>query len=174
MSEQLALIEQESDEAMLLPREVAAKRYTATTAERLEQRRNHILDLIAFGMPVNFIAERCHCSHRIVTLLGAKHAATVTASALTFAAALKSFAASAMFFARQKMPEAKFGELTVGMGIATQRAGEIEAAAQGLADLGATTEVEAVNPAVEAARKWLQSRVHSPKSVANSREAVEV
>jgi hypothetical protein len=160
------LLEGESDEALLVPREVAAKRYTATTADKLEERRNHILDLLSFNLPINFIAERTGCSHRIVSLLGAKHCQTVATNAVAFAGVLKAKAAKFLFFAEQKAPDAKFGELMVGVGIATQRAEEMEARAGGAADLNGVTEVEQVNEQAEAARKWLSQR----KSVVQSLE----
>jgi hypothetical protein len=155
---QLSLIEGESDEAMLVPREVAAKRYTAATADKLEARRNHILDLLAFNLPINFIAERTGCNHRIVSLIGAKHCQVVATNAVAFAGVLKAKAAKFLFFAEQKAPDAKFGELMVGVGIATQRAEEMEARAAGTADLAAVTDVEVVNERAEAARKWLANR----------------
>jgi hypothetical protein len=157
-TQQLSLIEGESDEALLVPREVAAKRYTAATADKLEARRNHILDLLAFNLPINFIAERTGCNHRIVSLIGAKHCQIVATNAVAFAGVLKAKAAKFLFFAEQKAPDAKFGELMVGVGIATQRAEELETRAASTADLGAVTDVEVVNERAEAARQWLEQR----------------
>lgn len=158
MSDQLTLLEGESDEALLIPHATATKRYTAATADKLEHRRKHILDLLTFNLPVSFIAERTGCSHRIVTLLGAKYAQEISSNAPTFASVLKAKAAKFLFLAEQKAEGARFGELMVGVGIATQRAEEMEARAAGTLDPASSTDVDVVDEKLEAARKWLEQK----------------
>lgn len=160
---QLELLAGESDEALLVPAAEAAKRFTATTAAKLEQRRRHILDLLAFNVPITWIASRCGCSHRIVTLLGAKYAQEVATDAVAFAQVLKAKAASFLFFAEQKAPDAKFGELMVGVGIATQRATEMEVAANAVLSAESNDgEMETVNDKLEKFRAGLKQLAPGP------------
>lgn len=131
--EQLSLLNGESDDALLFSREEATKRYTASTAEKLEIRRDCILALLGTGMPADLIAKHAHCSDRIVRLLGAKYAQVVAANTLDMVKVLRSLAMKAAFMAGQKLEEAKVGELGVLMGIALQRGQEMEMAGGALA-----------------------------------------
>lgn len=131
MSDQLPLIEAESDEALMLPREAMQKRYTATTVERIEIKRDYILEMFAWGYETATIAQKAHCSTRIVNLLGAKYSQQVAANMGDVVKVLRAKAMKAAFYAEAAMPNAKLGELGVFMGIALQRAQEAELASAG-------------------------------------------
>src|SRR4029077_4340611 len=100
-----------------------------------EMKRDYILDLIAMGLPVERIAEKTHSSTRIVNLLGAKYSQQVAANTSDIVKVLRAGAMKAAFYANEKMPGAKLGELGVFMGISLQRASEMELIAAGTADL---------------------------------------
>lgn len=156
---QLALIEGESDEVMLEPVIVLQKRYTAAVVEKIELKKNYILDLLGFGLPIETVAERTHSSTRTVNMLGAKYSELVAANSMNFAQVLKQKAARFLFLAEQKAPQAKFGELMVGVGIAAQRGQELELGAAGaLNGDGAAIDVSEENQALQNARKFLEER----------------
>lgn len=154
---QLSLIEAESDEALLIPRHEMEKRYTARTVAKVELKRNYILDLLAFGLPIETIAEKTHASTRIVQRLGALYSQQVAADAMKFAQVLKAKAAKFLFLAEQKAEGAKFGELMVGVGIAMQRAQEAELGASSLLP-DTAIDVGEESEGLRAARKFLEDR----------------
>jgi len=157
-NEQLALIDGESDEAMMLPRDEAVKRYTARTAEKLEIRRDCILALIGCGLPVDFIAEKAHCSSRIVKLLGAKYATAVAQNTRKMCDVLGALAMKAAFHLDGKLADARPGELGVIMGISLQRKQEMELGLTPLDDGEKAIELEQESPALASARKFLEER----------------
>lgn len=118
----------ESDDALFLDAADSRKRYTGSTVEKIELKRNYILDLIACGLPADLIASRTKSSTRTVQLLGAKYAQEVAGNIPRFTAALRNKAARWMQLADGKAEDAKFGELMVGVGIALQRTQEMELA----------------------------------------------
>lgn len=136
---QLDLLTGDSEDALLFSREEAAKRFTATTAEKLEIRRDCILALIGTGMPPDMIAKHAHCGEQTVKLLGAKYAQTVAANTLQMVQVLRSLAMKAAYLAGTKMDDAKVSELSVFMGIALQRSQEMEMAGGALAHEEDTT-----------------------------------
>lgn len=146
MIQQLALIEAESDDALLLPREEAAKRYTASGAEKIAHRRDCILAMIGWGMPADQIAKHAHCNHRIVKALGAKYSQRVADSTSDMVKFLRTLALKAAFLAGQKLEDAKVGELSVFMGVALQRSQEMEMASAGATDVNESIDVEADDP----------------------------
>ena len=156
--EQLPLINGESDEALLLPHEEAAKRYTGKTVEKLERIRNGIVMALGCGLPVYFIAQEMHCSERIVKLLGAKYSGLAAASSKEMGKVLGGLAMKAAFHIDQKMGDARVGELGVVMGIALQRKQEMELAGSAAEDPQGAIEAEEVSPALESARKFLENR----------------
>lgn len=156
--QQMSLIAGESDEALLVPRTEAAKRFTGATVDKLELKRNYILDLLGFGMPVETVAERTGASTRVVNLLGAKYAQLVASRNLEFAKVLKAKAAEFLFYASQKAPQAKFGELMVGVGIAAQRGLELEIAGAAVHPEDAALDIESESPALAKAREFLEKQ----------------
>ena len=156
--EQLPLINGESDEALLLPHEEAAKRYTGKTVEKLERIRNGIVMALGCGLPVYFIAQEMHCSERIVKLLGAKYSGLAAASSKEMGKVLGGLAMKAAFHIDQKMGDARVGELGVVMGIALQRKQEMELAGSAAEDPQGAIEMETESPALASARKFLETR----------------
>ena len=162
MSDQLPLISAESDDALFLnPDQLREqKRYTATTVEKIELKRNYILDLVACGLPAEIVAKKTKSSSRTVKLLAAKYAQVIANNIPEFARALRSKAARWTVLADGKAEDAKFSELMVGVGIAVQRAQEMELAGQSAGDLEAhPIALEDDNPRLIAARKFLAERV---------------
>lgn len=174
---QLSLIEAESDEALLLSREDAAKRYTARSAEKLEWRRDCILALTGCGLPVDYVASVAHCSARIVRLLGAKYAQAAAQSTQQMSRVLAGLAMKAAFHLDQKLPDAKPNELAVTLGIALQRKQEMDAGGAGAYDPNAEAiDVTEENPALLSARKRLAERTGKiqPPMDADERRLEEV
>jgi hypothetical protein len=157
MSDQLTLIEAGSDDALLLPRAEMEKRYTGKTVARIETKRNYILDLLAVGLPIEIIAKRTHSNKRIVVALGALYAQQVASDSMRFAQALRAKASRFLFLADQKAGDAKFGELMVGVGIATQRAQELEAGASALTDFAETIDADAESEGLRKFREGLKT-----------------
>lgn len=168
-TEQLSLIDGESEEALLLPAEEARKRYTGSTAEKLEVRRNLILLALGAGFAVEYIAREAHCSTRTVKILGAKYATQAARSTGEMCKVLGSLAMKAAFHLDQKLTDAKPGELGVIMGIALQRKLEMEAYGSGQGDPGEVVDVESVNPALQSAREFVK-QLEQPKPQMNTDE----
>lgn len=156
--EQLDLISGESDEALMLPNDEATKRFTATTVEKLEVKRNGIVALFGCGMPVNFIATTMHCNERIVKLLGAKYSGLAAQSSKEMGKVLGGLAMKAAFHIDQKMGDARVGELGVVMGIALQRKQEMELAGSAAEDTAGAIDLEQESPALASAREFLTQR----------------
>lgn len=173
MNDQLTLIEAESDEALLLPMAELSKRFTGTTANKIEMKRNYICDLLAFGFPVDSIAVKTGSSTRIVKAIGAICAEQVSHNISDVVKILRQKALKATFYADQKMPEAKLGELSVFIGVALQRAQEAEAAAAGgLGPEDGAIDIETENPAVKSVREFLQQQ--KSKQLVDGNEKVQV
>jgi hypothetical protein len=155
---QLALIDGESDEALLLNGDEFQKRFTGTTAEKLEVKRNGIVALFGCGLPVNFIAQTMHCSERIVKLLGAKYSGLAANSSKEMGKVLGGLAMKAAFHIDQKMGDARVGELGVVMGIALQRKQEMELAGMMSPENEDVVDLEEESPALKSARKFFEDR----------------
>lgn len=162
---QLSLIDGESDEALLLPPDKARKIYNAKIAGKLELRRNYVLDLLAFGVPVEVIEEKTHTCRRIIGQLGSQYAEQVASNGMQFARLFKSKAAKFLMLADAKADTAGFGALMVGAGIAAQRGQEAEMAAVPMGDENAgAIDVESENPALASARKFLEQKNNKIKT----------
>jgi hypothetical protein len=162
--QQLSLIDGESDEALMLPRDEAQKRFTASTVEKLETKRNGIVALFGCGLPVYFIAETMKCNDRIVKLLGAKYSGLAASSAKEMGKVLGALAMKAAFHIDQKMADAKVGELGVVMGISLQRKQEMELAGGAVEDVNGAIEAETESPALASARKFFEDRDRALRS----------
>jgi hypothetical protein len=158
VNEQMALIDGESDEALMLPQDEVAKRFTGTTVARLEEKRNGIVALFGCGLPVNYIAQVMHCSEKIVKLLGAKYSGLAARSSQEMGKVLGGLAMKAAFHIDQKMGDARVGELGVVMGIALQRKQEMELAGSAQDDPSGAIEMETESPELASARKFLETR----------------
>ena len=76
---QMILLEAESDEALLLPAERRAKIFTAAQAEKISDRLDCILTLIACRLPVREVARKAHISNHTVAALIMQHAGPIAA-----------------------------------------------------------------------------------------------
>ena len=162
-NEQLALIDGESEEALLLPQEEVQKRYTGRTADRLRQKRNHILDLLGIELPIEEIAQRTESSTRIVKLLGAKYSQTVAGNLRHFSQLFKAKAARFLFLAQTKEGDAKFSDLIAAASFLSQRGMEMEAASYGQPQPNeGSVNVEEVNPALVSAREFVK-QLNAPR-----------
>jgi hypothetical protein len=123
--EQLSLIEAESDDALFTPSPDLPKRYTAEQARNIEAKRDMILLLFGTGIPVERIAATAKVNRRTVEALVAKDAERVALNRQEFAQTLHRLGASWFGLAKTKEHEAKFSELVVAAGIATQRGNEV-------------------------------------------------
>lgn len=165
-NKQLTLIQAESDDALFLDTAdleaaKASKRYTAATVEKIELKRNYILDLIATGMPADTISLRVGCSTRTVNLLAAKYAQMIAQNIPQFAGYLRSLAAKAAYYASTKLEGAKLGELAILIGVTSQRAGEMELAAAGVSE-ESIVNAEEVSSALASARDFVKRLAPPP------------
>lgn len=162
-SGQLELITAESDDVLFLGPEQLASRFTAKTVEKIELKRNYILDLISTGMPPERIASRTRTEKRVVVLLGAKYTEQIAANVPLFAAYLRQKAAKAIAVASDKLETAKVSELAMFAGIALKSAGEMEAAAAGVTEDN-IVDVEQVSPELASAREFLERKKQGTKA----------
>ncbi len=121
--EQLALLDADADDALFVPREDLAKRYTAEQAKGIEAKGETILVLFGYGVPVERIAQLQHVNVRTVNALVAKSAEKVARNRQECAQALHTLGMGWFGLAKAKEHEAKFSELVVAGGIAMQRGG---------------------------------------------------
>lgn len=111
MSEQLTLIEAESDFALLLPEAERRKRYTATQVQKISERLDLILMLIACNAPIREIADRAHISHHTITELIGQHATLIAADMLRYSDWTEGLSAKFLALANQKAEDAPFKDL---------------------------------------------------------------
>lgn len=155
MSEQLALIDAESDEALLLPADVVRKRYTARQVEKIEARLDCIVTMLAWGIPAEKIAAAAHVNHRTLTTIAGRYAERVGKDALSLAEYAAGKAAKFMYLADQKADLAAPDKLMIMHGIARDTMLNCRAVA-GAADLDNTIEAEQVNEKLERFRERLK------------------
>lgn len=166
---QLELIEAESDDVLFLDHGRLSARFTAKTVDRIEMKRNYILDLISTGMPPEHIASRTRTDKRVVVLLGAKYSEQIAANVPLFAAFLRQKAAKAMAIASDKLETAKVGELAMFAGIAIKSAGEMEASAAGVTEDN-VVELEEATPELQSAREYLAKKKQQTKNTKEENE----
>jgi hypothetical protein len=167
MDEQMPLIEAESDEALLLPREELRKRYTAGQAEKVEWRRDCIVAMLGGGVfTIEQICAAAHANERVVKQIAQMHAAKIAQDLQRCGERFISDAAMTFELAKDKREKAPYRDLMVGGGIlATNGLAMKMAGAASGADANPAIEVETVNGKAEEARKWLADR--KPKEVEN-------
>jgi hypothetical protein len=155
--EQLALIEGESEEALLLPKEVCAKQYTAALAEKFEQLREAVVMLLGCGYPVEKIAARLRMSTRTVDTIGARHAVAVAGDAKSMAAVYDDLSMTAAYYLKKKIHEAKPGDLNVTMGVAADKSRDLKMMQGAATDLNAgALEVESESPELAQVRERIK------------------
>lgn len=157
---QLALMDGESEDALLVPPTQAAKLYTGKIVAQNELKKRYICELIAWGYTIEDIARKAGCSTRIVKALGAKFAEDVARNATEFADVMDQKAARLLFLIEQKADSAKFGELGVTFGILKQRATETRLAAGSMAEPVEALEIAPADDALEKFRAGLKKLNH--------------
>lgn len=155
MSEQLALLDAESDEALLLPAEVVRKRYTARQVEKIEARLDCIVTMLAWGIPQEKIAQAAHVNHRTLTTIAGRYAERVGKDALSLADYAAGKAAKFLYLADQKAEGASAKDLAIMHGIVRDTMINCRATA-GATDLDNAIEVEQSNEKLEAFREKLK------------------
>ena len=160
LDEQLVLIDAESDEALLLPAHVRAKRYTAAQVKKIEWKLDCIVTMIACqAIPIPRIAEVAHVQRHTVEALAAQMAERIGADSIRFADYAAATSAQFMYLARQKSDKAPFKDLMIGHGIARDTAINLRAAGGPMNDPNeGAIELEAENPALKSAREFLQGK----------------
>ena len=122
---QPSLISGEDDSAVLFPREVLEKRYTAGQVKELERLRTAIIMLLPIW-PVADIARQLGMSTRTINSLAAAEAQKVAASKNSMVGVLRSSAMRNLALMRGKEDSAKYGELAVALGILMDKARDLD------------------------------------------------
>jgi len=139
--QQLALIEAESDEALLLPDADRRKRYTAGQARQIEWKLDCILAMLACGViPLETIAARAHVNFRIVQELSTRYAERIGSDAIKFSDYAAAKAAKFLYLADQKSGLAGPKDLMIMHGIARDTAINLR-----LSGGGGSSEPEAID-----------------------------
>jgi len=99
---QFLLLEAESDEALLLPTERRAKIFTAAQAQKIAERLDPILTLIACRLPVKEVARKAHVSNHTVAALIQLYAGPIAADMERYAGWTAEVSAGFLALAVQK------------------------------------------------------------------------
>lgn len=175
MNEQLALIDAESDEALLLPADAVRKRYTARQVEKIEARLDCIVTMLAWGIPFEKIATAAHVNHRTLTTIAGRYAERIGKDAVTLADYAAGKAAKFLYLADQKAETASAKDLAIMHGIVRDTMINCRATA-GAADMGEAIEVQQVNERLEQFREKLKGlrNTQAPKDPKTQGEEVQV
>lgn len=155
MTEQLALIDAESDEALLLPDGERRKRYTARQVEKIEARLDCIVTMLAWGIPHDKIAAAAHVNHRTLTTIAGRYAERVGKDALTLAEYAAGKAAKFLYLADQKADGASAKDLAIMHGIVRDTMLNCKAVA-GAGEMDNAIEMEQTNERLEQFREKLK------------------
>jgi hypothetical protein len=157
--EQLALIEEVPfEEAMVLPPEEVKKRYTAENARQIEWRREACIKLLARQVAAEDICDILKMNHRTVGAIASQEGQKIATFSNQFADSLASSAMSDLALAHTKRDSASYKDLSIGAGIKLTHAVNMKmVGAGGAEDVGAL-ELEAENPALQSARKFLEMK----------------
>lgn len=156
--EQLALIaEVPFEEAMCLPPEEVAKRYTAANARQIEWRREAAIKLLARQCPAEDICDILKMNHRTVAAIAAQEGQKIGTLSHQIAGTLASSAMTDIALAETKKHGASYKDLHIGAGIKLTHAMAFKLGG------AAGEETEAVELAQEnekltAARKFLEMK----------------
>jgi hypothetical protein len=155
--EQLALLEDyQFEEALLLPPEDVAKRYTAENGKQIEWRRHACLKLIALHCPAEQICDILHMNHRTVAALASQNGAAIAKFSQGFALQLLASGASDIALADTKRHEAGYKDLVIGAGIKFTHAQSLNMMT-GASEQPAI-DVDPVDERAEQARAWLEAK----------------
>lgn len=172
MTEQLALIAHDSEEAMLLPDTERRKRYTAPQVTQIESKLNCIVAMLACGaIPITGIAERVRVSPRTVREIATRYVEQVGADALQFADYAARKSAKFLYLASAKTDEHadKTGakDLMLMAKLASDIATNLRVSGQmaSVTDERAALEMEGqTDEQLERFRRWLLTDSESPSA----------
>jgi len=162
--EQLAMFTEPAfEEAMCLTPEEVKKRYTAKNAQQIEWRREACIKLLARQCATEDICDILKMNHRTVAAIAAQEGQKIAAFSNEQSEVLAADAMTDIAVARTKREGASFKDLHIAAGIKLTHAVALKMVAAGGGDEAEATEVEAQNPALESARKFLEARKPKPQ-----------
>lgn len=157
--QQLALIDEIPFEPdVVLPPEEIKKRYTGTNGARALERREQVVKMLALQISAKDICDILKMSHHTVEAIAAQEAQRVAVLGANVADALMQSAMADFAVAETKRSQASPKDLTIMGGIKMTHATNLRLAGAGVADAAEAVELEADNPALAAARKFLEER----------------
>lgn len=144
--EQLALLpEPEFEEALVLPPEEVAKRYTATNGKAITERREQMVKMLSLQMDIKDICWIMRANHRTVQAVAAQEGQKIGIISRELEGVLKAEAMADLMVARTKRGEASYKDLHIGAGIKLQHAAAMQLISAGTTE-EAAVEVEADDP----------------------------
>lgn len=165
MSDQIPLLEGESDDVLLLPSSELRKRYTGAQVDKIEHRRDPIIAMLGSGVfTLERIAAVCHVNVRTVKYLAEMHAASIAKDMAALGDLFLSESAKAVIVARDKRDAASYKDQMVGAGILATNGVAMKQASAGSSAADDAIDVQQVNEKADAARKWLQLKTANVKS----------
>lgn len=158
MNDQILLLTEESDEALLLPPVERRKRYTAAQVQKIEWREECILVMIAAQViPLDRIAEAAHVNLRTIKIMAARDAERIGRDTVKFGEYSAGLSASFLHKAEMKSDAATFKDLMIGHGIARDTALAMRAAGAAAGDPNADAiNVETVDEDLRKFREGLK------------------
>lgn len=153
---QLALIEADSDVALLMPDAERRRRYTARQVEKQQEKIDCILTMLAWGVPLKAIEAAAHVNHHTITTLAGRYAERLGETAAGLADYAQRLSAKCAYVAAGKVEEASGKDAAIMHGIFRDTAINLRLTA-GQGDLDPAIEVSAVNERVEAVRAKLKA-----------------
>jgi hypothetical protein len=160
--EQLALLDEVPfEEAMVLPVEEVRKRYTAENSRQIEWRREACVKLLARQCPAIDIADILKMNPRTIAAVAAQEGQKIAAFSHALADTLAGSAMSDLALADTKKHGASYKDLHIGAGIKLTHAVAMKMVGATGEDPG-VIELEAENPALQSARRFLELRKVTP------------
>lgn len=156
------LIDAAEDAALLLPAEERRKRFTGGQCEKLERVLACVIGMLAWGMPRDRITTLARISPHTLQTLAWRHADQIGTNALALADYAQQMSARCAYQAMQQLEKATGKDAAIMHGIFRDTAINLRAAGA-TPDMTGVLDVETVNPAVEEARQWLESRQRKPQ-----------
>lgn len=181
---QLILLEAESDEALLMTPAQRRKIFTADLAQKIEERLDPILTLIACRLSIATVAQRCHISNntvaRLIMLFSAKIARDMEEFSGMTGDACAAFLALAYQKAADELPKIAFKDLVAASSFMGKLSLDMKLASTQMnwnaeKDGDSPLQLETENPALVKARQiaeriWAEDQ-DKPKLTNSEREA---
>ena len=159
---QLSLLpEVEFEEALLLEPDEVKKRYTGTNGKGIIERREMVVKMLARQMTATDICDILKMNPRTVAAIAAQEGQKIAAFSGELANALVSSAMADIAAAQTKRDTASYKDQHIAAGIKLTHAAAMKLIGAGGGE-EAVNVVEAENPALLQARKWLEDRRPKP------------